>query len=725
MAYKRSRQAFEADLQKHSSPYVVYGTPLPPLDEQTRDDGSFVPVWKQEVTDERGRKRLHGAFTGGFSAGYFNTVGSKEGWAPSSFVSSRQNRAKDGSKPTQQRAEDFMDEEDLREAEEARTLGTSDEFAGFGTEQDAMRRSAAIDIFRPMEETIGSKLLKRMGWREGQGVGPRIKRAANLGDEEADASETHLFAPDDVRMVSLARKTDRKGLGYEGELQAAGNTSNNSQGHRQKIVRPTNSSDDDTTGPQASKKSVPLVRRTGIGSGVLNDDSDDEDPYSMGPRMSYNKTLGGDKKTKAKLKSVQSAANPLLKTKPTFISKKLASLKGALRKCHDGRLPPDGFVLADQLDSFGSLTLQDDKYKPPGVPTDWKSSLTSNTETEADTTFVSTTDAAKASNMTAKARASILGEAVLPGKSVFDFLTPGARDRLATASGRQNLPAAGSEAPPPGFEAPKAATLQSLIPHLDKATALQALNRGVGGWMPYAEDENKRTRYRIYLEIQAGLRQTDGQDEVPPRAKGIKQDDWVLEMNEFAQAAEVFKPISGLMASRFTSSSSSLPQGQHVDPATASAESLLTRPVEKPQDPAESAAKLGMFGPMTRSVSNFYPTRLVCKRFNVPYPEYSASGVADGSGKRATPAGESGSGMPQFRSFASAGFHDDDSAEPKPAQRVEADDKPPASEAPERREGLQVASQVLDPEKNEALEQERPGEAVFKAIFGSDDEDDD
>jgi Protein of unknown function (DUF1604) len=29
--------------------------------------------------DEKGHRRLHGAFTGGFSAGYFNTVGSKEG----------------------------------------------------------------------------------------------------------------------------------------------------------------------------------------------------------------------------------------------------------------------------------------------------------------------------------------------------------------------------------------------------------------------------------------------------------------------------------------------------------------------------------------------------------------------------------------------------------------------------------------------------------------------
>ena len=29
---------------------------------------------REQVTDEQGRRRFHGAFTGGFSAGYFNTV---------------------------------------------------------------------------------------------------------------------------------------------------------------------------------------------------------------------------------------------------------------------------------------------------------------------------------------------------------------------------------------------------------------------------------------------------------------------------------------------------------------------------------------------------------------------------------------------------------------------------------------------------------------------------
>ena len=70
MSGKRSRQVFEADLRAQESPFVLLGTPLPPQDGETRDDGSYVPIHMQEVRDEQGRRRLHGAFTGGFSAGY-------------------------------------------------------------------------------------------------------------------------------------------------------------------------------------------------------------------------------------------------------------------------------------------------------------------------------------------------------------------------------------------------------------------------------------------------------------------------------------------------------------------------------------------------------------------------------------------------------------------------------------------------------------------------------
>ena len=47
---------------------------------------------RQEVVDSEGRQRFHGAFTGGWSAGYYNTAGSAEGWAPSTFKSTRAER---------------------------------------------------------------------------------------------------------------------------------------------------------------------------------------------------------------------------------------------------------------------------------------------------------------------------------------------------------------------------------------------------------------------------------------------------------------------------------------------------------------------------------------------------------------------------------------------------------------------------------------------------------
>jgi hypothetical protein len=47
----------------------------------------------QYAVDDHGRRRFHGAFTGGFSAGFGNTVGTPEGWTPSSFKSSRKDKA--------------------------------------------------------------------------------------------------------------------------------------------------------------------------------------------------------------------------------------------------------------------------------------------------------------------------------------------------------------------------------------------------------------------------------------------------------------------------------------------------------------------------------------------------------------------------------------------------------------------------------------------------------
>ncbi|XP_019644468.1 PREDICTED: G patch domain-containing protein 1-like, partial [Branchiostoma belcheri] len=86
--------------------FVYHGTPLQPLEE---DAPMKKPVSTEDqvVTDQQGRRRFHGAFTGGFSAGYYNTVDTPEGWTPATFVSSRSSKAG----KVQQRPEDFMDEE--------------------------------------------------------------------------------------------------------------------------------------------------------------------------------------------------------------------------------------------------------------------------------------------------------------------------------------------------------------------------------------------------------------------------------------------------------------------------------------------------------------------------------------------------------------------------------------------------------------------------------------
>jgi hypothetical protein len=72
-------------LQFFNSKRIVFLRSSPLLNLFYSDETSAskpVPIQEQVATDEKGRRRFHGAFTGGFSAGYFNTVGSIEGTSP-------------------------------------------------------------------------------------------------------------------------------------------------------------------------------------------------------------------------------------------------------------------------------------------------------------------------------------------------------------------------------------------------------------------------------------------------------------------------------------------------------------------------------------------------------------------------------------------------------------------------------------------------------------------
>ncbi|OMO51958.1 SWAP/Surp [Corchorus capsularis] len=217
--------------------YVFFGTPIEREEEITNrrkkaaaeSSGNLRSVvpWKQEVRDEEGRRRFHGAFTGGFSAGYYNTVGSKEGWAPQSFTSSRKNRAE----VKQQSIFSFLDDDEKAELE-GQHLGTSSQFDTFGfTAAEYARKQAdkeqkqrlvipsvmmgmevcwlrpsAIpgpvpdELVVPAAESIGVKLLLKMGWRHGRTI--KDSHASSLYDARREARKAFLAFASDITKAS-------------------------------------------------------------------------------------------------------------------------------------------------------------------------------------------------------------------------------------------------------------------------------------------------------------------------------------------------------------------------------------------------------------------------------------------------------------------------------------------------------------------------------------------
>lgn len=118
------------DSDNEDDTYVTIGTAfdVPEDDEPLKKPSK---IEDQIAVDKQGRRRFHGAFTGGFSAGYFNSVGSKEGWTPSTFVSSRSKRIEQSNEVS--KPEDFMDEEDFAEHGIApRQLKTTTHFKSTG-----------------------------------------------------------------------------------------------------------------------------------------------------------------------------------------------------------------------------------------------------------------------------------------------------------------------------------------------------------------------------------------------------------------------------------------------------------------------------------------------------------------------------------------------------------------------------------------------------------------
>lgn len=626
-------------------------------------------------------------------------------------MSSRSSRQKDGVASGRPRPEDYMDEEDLADAADAQKLQTSRSFAGLGSSTDEETRAGGlVGLLRPQGDTVGFKLLRMMGWKEGQGIGPKVRRKARLdvGGGRPDSGEKrYAFAPDDVPMIQILRKTDRRGLGQQAtvrlpRLHSEGDDEESGDGDEQNDIR------NSLLGPVRAKS---RPEGGGIGVGILNDgSSDEEDHFAMGPKIKYNKVIGGGKKKKKN----SAAANLSLGKAPVFVPK-TARRTNKLRRCHDGRLPLVNFTLATSTEDLTSDFLQ---YAPPEVPPGWKSCKDPSAGSSRPS-YVSTADAAKASAHNPASRAAMLGEKALPGKSVFDFLSAAARDQLAAASGRSNLPPAKGEIPK-GFalsDEDRRKILWDQAPKLDRETAMAAISRSLVG--PYADDEAKRGRYRAYLEHQA-----DPSQPLPAKPAEMRDTDFLRELTEFHNCARIFKPMTGFMASRFTTAKA---RSSREAAAGSTDTELQSMPSARVADPAEEAAKLGMFGTMTRSVLDFYPTRLLCKRFNVKPPEHSRpDGEPDGSSKTAAepwnPFVEAAVGRPEALPPESAASGGTGVERAMPRGQLEAQGlvSAPAPQAPAPGSRLERWDEVR-PDQNDAVEGGPAPAELLRHIFGDSD----
>ncbi|KAK9455491.1 hypothetical protein V1511DRAFT_497884 [Dipodascopsis uninucleata] len=664
----------------------VLGTPIAAAG---ADKGEFVPVWKQEARDERGRKRFHGAFTGGFSAGYFNTVGSKEGWTPKSFRSSRSDRAK----PQTFRPEDFMDEEDLADIRESETIESNQ--SSFSGAVDSPGRSG-IDLLlgsKKKDTSMGYILLRKIGWRDGFGIGPVRERLIEGRKVMAPPLKSAAI------LLQFVPKTSLHGLGYH----------NQDVGLKQspKLLAPSTIS--------RSRKSK---HRSGIGVGVLNDDDDDDDKalgleeeddtYELLIRPSTGKTrLSAEKK--AKYRIVAPGVRPHV-----FLGSNSAK-KSNSRLCQDGRVPLEGFELSDSMD----MTSITKKYTPPEVPEDYIPGILIGRDPkyivsqDEKAKFVSDNKEVEKRQsrkiLSARERGDMLGETPLPGKSIFDYLTTAQRDKIVNLTGNKNLPPAKAEAFAAANTAPQAAL--DLIPSLAIERAQGALetanNPNSSTFVPYSDSPAKRKRYRIYLESQAGKRQISDVVRFRDTDWEGKTEDWLRELREFSRAANLFGPLSGMMADRFTTSRSlDEPQSSSILLSSTEAEHV-------------KAARLGMYGPLTRTVTAFTPSRLLCKRFGVrpPLDVTDLQSSIDQHALNVKEISASTSNLTGGSNSSNANSTKELFSREKLAEIV-------------KDANLDVSIQdtfegpSIDPETNPVLEKQKAPDELFKSVFGDDSDDD-
>ncbi|XP_053992641.1 G patch domain-containing protein 1-like isoform X2 [Hylaeus volcanicus] len=165
-----------------------------------------------------GRRVFHGAMTGGFVAGYNNTVGSAEGWTPTTFFSSQKQR----SKLRHACIQDYMDDEDVEEMMTGKhpsgifsTTNSSVTKSNISCPENAHPFQAnALEFLIEKNVPPGQKILTSMGWK------PSFLAVMTSVSYQLPPTQKRRYGPDlpSTQPVSQSGETPKASLNEDDKL---------------------------------------------------------------------------------------------------------------------------------------------------------------------------------------------------------------------------------------------------------------------------------------------------------------------------------------------------------------------------------------------------------------------------------------------------------------------------------------------------------------------------
>ncbi|XP_078044164.1 G patch domain-containing protein 1 homolog [Augochlora pura] len=609
--------------------YVAFGVPLDPIDEENIPRKKPVTIEEQYAYDAYGRRRFHGAFTGGFSAGYFNTVGTRDGWRPQQFKSSRGSKAES----VAQRPEDFMDEEDTSQFGIApKGIRATSDYADHGQRGVKRERSnrdssgpipgtpVLKELLKPAKDTVGIMLLKQMGWRPGQGIGSRLTKkekakikkrndkiralkqqygkagSGTSSDESEDDYGDVTFAPDDYEPFRCNPKDNYFGIGYSG-LDRRTILS----GHIDLF---------DTPAFSVQEKNKKLsIHGQAFGVGAF--EADDEDIYEREDMSRYDFSLGPERKAKSRWSDNSNSKN--------------------CNNCLEGFLPAKNKLQQKKI------------YPPPELPKDYvpvhvvrKSRFYPPIEN-----IPRTVENGKRTDLTAADRARIL-EDTHTVKKVSDT-HPNAVPSVASniISKTLNLHGKQQTEERQKLENQQAKAATSWMDKLNVQSFVKGgiVGKEAEGSLKKLEefkdsskndegqitnklegdssmekstakasfgDSDKQKRFEQYLDLLK-----EGEKHKLDSIQPLSMTEWDREheREEFEQAVRLFEqPTNDNVLNKFT----------HAGESTCSG--IVPEKCDLEND-MKQAVKMKLFGKLTRERIEWKPMSIVCKRFNIPEPK--------------------------------------------------------------------------------------------------------